>query len=162
MILLLMGVAGSGKTTIGRMLADALKWPFADADDYHPAENREKMRNGIPLTDEDRAPWLDRLSALMNEHSAQGGNLILACSALREAYRRKLVDERYDVRIIYLKGTPEVLERRLAGRQHSFMNAQLLESQLATLEEPSSAIVLSIEMDPQELVSEVIKQVKPS
>jgi gluconokinase len=154
MVIVLMGVSGSGKTLVGSLLAQQLGWEFADADDYHPAANVEKMRTGIPLTDADRAPWLDALRSLIVDWINQGTSAVLACSALKETYREKLRADQ-QVRVVYLKASPEVLARRLLERRGHYMKQQMLESQLATLEEPSDAVVVDASPPPEEIVQEI-------
>lgn len=143
MIVVLMGVCGSGKTTIGRALAAALGWTFYDADDFHPAANVAKMAAGTPLTDDDRWPWLDALAQAMRAAAARDGNVVLACSALREAYRDRLAAAG-DVRFVFLEGDAATIEARLAQRQHRYMPSTLLASQLATLEPPTHALRVDI------------------
>ncbi len=163
MILVLMGVAGSGKTTIGKALAERTGLIFADADDYHSAASKQKMASGQPLTDEDRAPWLIKLNKLLLrwDQDARGG--ILACSALEEKYRRVLEEGIPPSRIhfILLEGSPELIAKRLATRKHEFMNASLLASQLAILEPPTEANALRIENDrpPDEVVEEILSRI---
>ena len=141
MIVIVMGVSGSGKTTIGRALALEMGWPYRDADDYHPSANVEKMAAGTPLDDSDRWPWLDKLnSVLRDEHAA-----VLGCSALKEAYRQRLTAGLKAFRIVYLRGTFELLSKRAAERQHRFMPASLLKSQFETLEPPRGAIEIDVE-----------------
>ncbi len=156
MVLLLIGVSGSGKTTVGQSLASQLGWEFADADDYHSAPNIEKMRSGIPLTDADRAPWLKALRALIAGWIAGKKNGVLACSALKRAYRDSL-RVATEVRIVYLKGTPELFHQRLRERVGHFMKARMLESQLATLEEPvdEDAVVVNVDQSPEAIVEEI-------
>ena len=143
MIVLLMGVSGSGKSTIGRALATELSWPFLDADSLHPQANVAKMASGIPLTDEDRWPWFDRIVAEMRRYAAAGKHVVVACSALKQAYRDRLAAGG-DVRVVYLKGDAATIQPRLAGRKGHFMPPSLLASQFATLEEPTNAIVVEI------------------
>ena len=143
MVILLMGVSGSGKTTIGTRLAHELGWVFADGDDYHPAANIQKMKNGIPLTDEDRAPWLLALHDLIARWLSEGTEAVLACSALRKTYRRELQISS-EVRLVYLKASPEVLRARLHARVGHYMKEDMLASQLATLEEPDGAVVIDV------------------
>lgn len=137
-----MGVSGSGKTTVGKALAQKLGWRFVEGDDLHPPANVAKMHSGVPLTDADRWPWLDRIVAEMQRIEAAGDNAVIACSALKAAYRDRLA-RGGDVRLVYLKGDAATIEPRMAHRRH-FMPASLLPSQFATLEEPSDAIVVDI------------------
>ena len=149
-----MGVSGSGKTTVGKLLAEQLGWEFADGDDYHPATNVEKMRNGIPLTDADRAPWLSTLRGLIAEWIAAKHNAVLACSALKRSYRAEL-QVGPEVQVVYLRGTPRLLQQRLHARSGHFMTEGMLASQLATLEEPEKATVVDIGGSPEEIVNEI-------
>lgn len=145
MVVIVMGVSGSGKTTIGTGLARELGWAFLDADDFHPAKNVAKMASGVPLTDDDRWPWLDRLNEelrneeLLNRDSA-GKGVVLACSALKKAYRSRLAQGLAQARLVYLHGTIEFIRTRLGTREHKYMPASLLESQFATLEPPEDAL----------------------
>ena len=143
MILVLMGVSGCGKTTVGEALAHALGWPFFDADDFHPEGNVAKMASGQALTDADRWPWLDRIADEMRRVLARGGHAVLACSALKQAYRSRL-QRAGDVRIVFLEGDQATIAARLADRQHKYMPASLLASQFAALEEPADALVVDI------------------
>ncbi|HEY2970227.1 MAG TPA: gluconokinase [Casimicrobiaceae bacterium] len=143
MIVVLMGVCGCGKSTIGRALATELDWPFLDADAVHPQANVAKMAAGIPLTDDDRWPWFDRVVAEMRRCAAAGKHLVVACSALKQAYRDRLASGG-SVRFVYLKGDAKTIGPRLAARTGHFMPPSLLESQFATLEEPADAIVIDI------------------
>jgi gluconokinase len=152
MIVLVMGVAGVGKTTIGEALAHALDARFVDADDYHPPENIAKMKAGIPLQDADRWPWLDRLNEELKKHP----NAVLACSALKERYRRRLAEGVADFRIVYLHGTAELLRERIKARQHRYMPAALLDSQLATLEPPADAIAIDVAAPLEESVAVIV------
>ena len=149
-----MGVSGAGKTTIGQLLASRLGWNFVDGDDYHSPENIQKMRSGIPLTDADRAPWLDTLRALIADWSASRKNTVLACSALKQAYRERL-QVSPEVKIVYLKGTPEVLRQRLHTRTGHFMTERMLASQLASLEVPEDAVAVDADRSPAEIVTEI-------
>jgi len=158
-VIMLMGVSGSGKTRVGSLLAQQLGWEFADADDYHPAANVDKMRSGIPLTDSDRAPWLDALHCLIADWILKSRNAVLACSALKQAYREKLqVDAQ--VRVLYLKASAELLARRLLDRRGHYMKKEMLESQLATLEEPGDAVVVDASGTPEEIVQEIRRQLR--
>jgi gluconokinase len=150
-IVIVMGVSGSGKTTIGRALALEMGWPYRDADDYHPSANVEKMAAGTPLDDSDRWPWLDKLNSVLREERAA----ILGCSALKEAYRRRLTAGVKAFRIVYLHGSFELLSKRAAEREHRFMPASLLKSQLETLEPPRGAI----EIDVAEPVESCVRQI---
>lgn len=138
-----MGVSGSGKTTIGRALADELGWTFLDADDFHPQANVAKMAAGVALTDEDRWPWLDRLADELRALDEHGRHVVLACSALKQAYRDRL-GRAGELRWVYLKGDPQTIEPRLATRTGHYMPLSLLASQFAALEEPGEAIVVDI------------------
>ncbi|MEO8506812.1 MAG: gluconokinase [Betaproteobacteria bacterium] len=143
MILVVMGVCGCGKTTVGQALAKALSWTFHDADDFHPPANVAKMAVGQPLDDNDRWPWLDRITDELRGVLARGDHAVLACSALKAAYRERL-QRAGDVRIVYLQGDAATIAARLATRQHKYMPPTLLPSQLAALEEPADALVVDI------------------
>lgn len=138
-----MGVSGSGKSTVGEALAQSLHCRFLDADDFHPPENVAKMASGVPLTDDDRWPWLDRLAEELGATLARGERAVLACSALKAIYRQRL-QRAGDVRIVYLKGDQATIAARIAARSHQYMPPSLLPSQLATLEEPADAVVVDI------------------
>jgi gluconokinase len=155
MIIVLMGVTGSGKTTVGRVLATELGWPFRDADEFHPAVNVDKMRRGVPLTDDDRAPWLAALARLIDETVARGENLVLACSALKHRYQEYLRHDLAAVCYVELWGSPELIQKRLEARTGHFMNPALLPSQLAILEPPADAIRVEVSGTPREIASEI-------
>ena len=144
MIVVVMGVSGSGKTAIGEALAAKLGWPFLDGDDWHPPENVAKMASGTPLTDEDRWPWLDRLNAEVRAREARGESVVLACSALNQAYRDRLTRAVADWKLVFLHGSFELLRRRVEERKHRYMPASLLQSQLATLEPPVDGISVDV------------------
>jgi gluconokinase len=159
MIVIVMGVTGAGKTTVGGLLASQLGWKFADADDFHPAANIEKMRNGIPLNDDDRQPWLKRLREEINGWIADGRNVVLACSALKRSYRQEL-DAGPEVRFVYLKGSAALITERLRARHGHFADEHILAGQFADLEEPDSddgtgAIAVDISMTPPLIVAEI-------
>ena len=156
MIVLVMGVAGVGKTTIGEPLARALGWRFLDADDYHPPENVAKMKAGIPLQDADRWPWLSRLNRQLKELD----NAVLACSALKESYRERLAQGIPDFRVVYLHGSPALIRARLESRQHRYMPAALLDSQLATLEPPARAISIDVAAPLDECLAAILVAVR--
>jgi gluconokinase len=152
--IVVIGVTGAGKTTIGRLLAQRLAWDFLDADDFHPAANVDKMRRGIPLDDEDRKPWLERLRAEIAEREASRRSFVLACSALKEEYR-KMLAVGPQVKFVYLKGSKELIAERLHGRREHFANEKILAGQFADLEEPKSGIVVDISAAPEEIVREI-------
>jgi gluconokinase len=153
MICILMGVSGSGKSTIGGLLSERIGWPFFDGDDFHPVENIEKMRAGIPLTDADRLPWLTRLRDAIREVN---GNAIFACSGLKQSYRAFLGEGISDLVWVYLRGDFALLQRRMEARQGHFMGAEMLRSQLETLEEPTDALIIGIDRDPGEIVGAIV------
>ena len=144
MIAVVMGVSGSGKTTIGSAAAARLGWQFLDGDDFHPPENVAKMSAGKPLTDDDRWPWLDRLNAELRERETRGESAMLACSALKQAYRDRLSRGLTDWRLVFLDGSFELLRQRMKERKHRYMPASLLQSQFATLEPPADAIRIDV------------------
>ena len=160
MIIILMGPMGCGKTAIGRMLAEKLGWPFYDADDFHPEENVEKMRAGIALTDEDRRTWLEALHEKIQGWLERGVDTILACSALKQAYREALGVNQSTVRTVYLKGSYELIRQRLEGRNHPYMDKNLLRSQFNTLEEPTDGWWVDISPSPEAIVNALLQQLK--
>ncbi len=157
--IIVMGVSGSGKTTVGTALAQKLNWVFADADDYHPTTNREKMSRGEALTDADREPWLLRLHALIEQHLLEHQPLVLACSALKASYREILTANLEGVKVVFLTGSRELIAQRMKSRAH-FMPPSLLESQLNTLEPPQDAIVLDIDQPIEVMVHDVMAQLQ--
>lgn len=156
MIVIVMGVVGAGKTKVGSLLASQLGWKFADADDFHPQSNVEKIHNGIPLTDEDREPWLERLRAAIVGWIASDRNVVLACSALKSAYRSKL-QVGPEVRFVNLKGSAALIADRLHARHGHFAGESILASQFADLEEPEDAFMVDISKSPKEIVAEIRK-----
>ncbi len=165
MILVLMGVSGSGKTKVGKALAADLGWPFLDGDDFHPASNVAKMAAGTPLTDGDRWPWLDRLAAEMRAILERGEHAVLACSALRQAYRDRLASAARapgEVRFVYLKGDYAAILPRVSRRTHRYMPATLLDSQFATLEEPRDAIVVDVEAPIPDKIAQIRSAIGPT
>jgi carbohydrate kinase (thermoresistant glucokinase family) len=156
MVIVLIGPMGCGKSTIGRVLAARLGWPFDDADDFHPKENVDKMRTGIPLNDRDRQGWLTILKGRIDRRVAAGENLILACSALKKNYRDRLGVDGREVVTVYLKGDFDLLRARIEGRSHQYMNKDLLTSQLATMEEPTDGLILDTGPDPETLAGEIV------
>jgi gluconokinase len=158
MIVVVMGVSGSGKTTLGQSLAARLGCAFIDADDHHPKENVAKMAAGLPLEDADRRPWLEALNALLR---AQAQDVVLACSALKQAYRARLCEGIADCRLVYMKGSNEQIRARLAERRHRYMPASLLESQFAALEPPDDAITVDVG-EPLERCVEFVVSALPS
>jgi gluconokinase len=162
MILIVMGVSGCGKTTIGEMLAERLKCDFADADSFHSQANKDKMHKGIPLTDEDRWPWLAAIRVSIKAKQADGTTHVYACSALKRVYRDILRDGDTDVTFVYLKGTPELLQERIKTRKGHFFDPKLLQSQLDTLEPPGpdEAIEVDIALSPEEIVVKVLNEAK--
>ncbi|MEX0780400.1 MAG: gluconokinase [Balneolales bacterium] len=159
MTIILMGVSGCGKTKIGEMLSAQLHLPFFDGDSFHSAPNIDKMRSGIPLNDEDRKPWLNTLRAHIAGQEKKGGS-ILACSALKKAYRVILDNqENHNVIFVHLKGTRELIARRLANRDNHYMPAELLNSQFAALEEPKGGITISIDQPPEVVVKDILGKI---
>ncbi|ACB74118.1 carbohydrate kinase, thermoresistant glucokinase family [Opitutus terrae PB90-1] len=150
-----MGVSGSGKTTVGKLLARELGWSFADADDFHSAANKAKMAAGHPLNDADRAPWLTALRQHIEECLASGKNVVIACSALKASYRAQLRGNSDAIKWVHLHGSPELIRSRLASRSGHYMRAQMLDSQLATLEPPKHALTVDVAATPAEIVDQI-------
>ncbi len=157
MIVAVMGVTGSGKTTVGQLLAKRLGWEFADADDFHSAANKDKMHRGIPLTDADRIPWLAAIHEKLVHFNAQGRSVVLACSALKQAYRDLLFQD-LEVRLVYLKGGHELIDQRLHARKGHFADDKILAAQFADLEEPTDALVVDIHPEPERIVDEICQR----
>jgi carbohydrate kinase (thermoresistant glucokinase family) len=161
-ILVIMGVSGAGKTTIAKVLAARLRWPFEEGDNLHPESNIAKMKAGIPLTDADRQPWLARVAAWIDRQRANGQPGIITCSALKRSYRDIVIGDRPDVRLVYLRGSRDVIAARLANRKGHFMPASLLESQFAALEEPGpdeNSLTVDIGGSPDEVADEIIRRI---
>ena len=158
-VIIVMGVSGSGKSTVGALLASRLRWEFKDADWFHPPSNVDKMHSGIPLTDDDRWPWLDAIAAWIDKTRRSGEHGAIACSALKRRYRDVLIGDRADARLVYLKGDEALIARRIATRHEHFMPRSLLHSQFDALEEPGpdeNPIIVSIEPEPREIVAWIL------
>jgi gluconokinase len=158
MIYLVMGVTGSGKSTVGKMLADHLGWVYLEADDFHSDANKAKMHRGEPLTEADRQPWLAAMRAELEKQNALGKSAVLACSALREEYRHILMDGLL-VKLIYLRGSRDLIAERLSHRHHHFAGVSILDDQFAVLEEPRNAdVIADIRETPEEMVDEILRK----
>src|SRR6185369_3097783 len=155
---IVMGVSGSGKTEVGRSLANQLGWDFYDADDFHPPENVAKMANGIPLDDSDRAPWLASLHDLIASSLEQKKPGVLACSALKERYRQQLLQQDQDVGLVYLKGSYDLIWSRMSARADHYMKADMLKSQFDALEEPQNALTIEITRSVDQIVGEIMER----
>ncbi len=156
-----MGVSGSGKTTIARLLSQRLGWGFYDADDFHPPENIAKMARGEPLNDADREPWLDRLRALIVACKDENRPGVLACSALKQKYRSHLIQNEVDVQVVYLKGSFDLIWARMKARTDHYMKPGMLQSQFGALEEPSGALVVRIDRAPEEICETILSMMRP-
>ena len=160
-VIVVMGVSGSGKTTIATLLAKRLGWPFRDADDFHPRANIAKMKSGVPLADKDRWPWLHAIADWIDVERAKGAKAIVTCSALKRSYRAIIIGDRRDVRLVYLRGGKELLAGRLAKRHGHFMPPALLQSQLDDLEAPGAderPVTVSVEPSPEDIVAHIIER----
>jgi len=157
MIIVVMGVSGVGKTTVGKILSEQTGWPFYDADEFHSPENVAKMRGGVALTDADRRPWLDRLNALLREAGPSGRSAVLACSALKQRYRDRLARDVKDIRWVYLDGSFALIKARLDVRKGHYMTAQLLQSQFDALEPPVDALRVDVGPDPATIVRHILE-----
>lgn len=158
MIVVIMGVSGCGKTTVGRRLAQRLDWKYYEGDAFHPVENIQKMSKGIALTDDDRLPWLASIKKVIDQCCEGGSDAIVACSALRRDYRFYLAANIPEIRFVYLKGEFSIIRERMKSREGHYMKAGLLESQFASLEEPDDAMVIDIGESPKEIVSRVVRE----
>lgn len=161
--IVVMGVSGVGKTTVAEVLAKRLGWSFCDGDVFHPPGNVEKMRSGTPLTDDDRKPWLERIAEEIDRHRADDRGFVVACSALKRAYRKILIGERAHVRLVYLRGDRDVIMGRLQHRRDHYFPAALLDSQLATLEEPNDsepALTVAGNRDVDSIVEEIVQALR--
>ncbi len=159
MFYIIMGVSGTGKSTIGKLLSDRTGWAFYDADDFHSPANIEKMNRGIPLTDSDRLPWLEELNQLITNALTSNQQGILACSALKSQYRQILRNNHTDVVFIYLRGSYDCVQSRIQQRTGHFMNSSLLQSQFDTLEEPQDALIIDVSLAPETIVEEILRQI---
>lgn len=155
MIVLIMGVSGSGKSTVGQRLADALQWTFVDADSFHSRLNIEKMRAGTPLSEHDRMPWLQALRAAIDGWIREEQHVVFACSALTVASRRMLIPNHTQIQLVYLKGTAALIQARLAQRRHHFMPRELLSSQFDMLEEPTDALTIDAAWPPDTITAHI-------
>ncbi len=154
--LIVIGVSGSGKTTVGKKLASRLRWDFYDADNYHPSTNIEKMARGIALTDDDRTPWLNTLAQLINNCIIENKPGVLACSALKESYRQSMTDGNDGIEIVYLKGSHDLIFSRISERAGHYMKPNMLESQINTLEEPQNALVVDVDQPIDQIVEFIV------
>lgn len=157
MLILVMGVAGSGKTTVGKDLAKAISFEYLEADEFHSETNKKKMHDGIPLTDEDRQPWLEGMKEAIKPALVGNAKLVLACSALKQKYRDFLLSDGPEYRIVYLYGERELLYHRLTSRKSHFMNPNLIDSQLATLEEPKVSLRIHVGSTPEQILGSIVR-----
>ena len=155
--LIVIGVSGCGKSTVARILAERLDWDYYDADDFHPPENIAKMAAGIPLTDDDRSPWLATLNEMLAAQLSASRHPILACSALKKIYRDKLKMGNADLQIVYLKGDYDLILSRMSVREGHYMKAEMLKSQFDALEEPRDALIVDIRLSPEEIVEQIMQ-----
>jgi len=160
MIVLVMGVSGSGKTTIGEALARELGWKYLDADNYHPMANIKKMAAGVPLQDADRWPWLEKINEELVKFQERGKSIVVGCSALKEAYRERLARGLRDFKVVYLRGEFPLIQSRIAARKHRFMPATLLQSQFDALEPPQDAIEVDVAGDLSHSVAAILKRLQ--
>ena len=163
MVAVVMGVSGSGKTTVASLLAEMLGWQFQEGDSLHPPENVAKMSAGIPLSDADRLPWLRKIAETIDGWRARGESGVITCSALKRSYRDIIIGDRPEARLVYLKGSPGLIRQRMAARHGHFMPTTLLDSQFSILEEPSpdeNAIVVDIGRPPEEIVGEITDRLR--
>ncbi len=158
--LILMGVSGSGKTSVGKALAEQLNWDFYDADDFHPPENVARMAGGIPLDDSDRTPWLASLHDLISSSLKQNKSGVLACSALKDRYRQQLLEGNDGVQLVYLKGSYDLIWSRMETRTDHYMKPHMLKSQFETLEEPTHALVIEISSPVDEIIQEILQRIQ--
>ncbi len=158
MIIIIMGVSGSGKSTVGKLLGEKLGWRFYEGDNYHTKSNIQKMQSGIPLDDEDRKPWLLNLRSIIEKSLSANENIILSCSALKESYR-KILQINDEVKFVYLKGSLDTIKRRMNQRQNHFMKTNLLQSQFDALEEPALSLVVDVNNPPEEIIEIILKKI---
>ena len=160
-VLVLIGPMGCGKTTVGRVLSRKLSWPFYDGDDFHPPVNVEKMRRGVPLNDADRRPWLHILKNHIDAWLQSGQSVLLACSALKRQYRDLLGIDQKTVISVYLKGSYELLQKRIGSRRHAYMDQELLQSQIDTMEVPQDGLTVDISASPDKIADSIIRKISP-
>jgi len=159
MVILVMGTTGAGKTTVGKLIAQRLRWTFLDADDFHPPANIEKMKHGTPLTDADRGPWLANIHSRLLQLASGGKNAVLACSALKQSYRDTLATG-LDFRIVYLRGTYEEMRKHILARRGHFAGESILAGQFADLEEPTDALTLDVAGTPDVIANQAIEKLR--